>query len=70
MRGLKLGTRLFEDSLKCAREEGAEFYLVQIVISFAKNLMVARHEFECANEIVYADYFADQAGLPRDHFYD
>ena len=70
MRGLKLGDRLFEDSIKCARDDGAEFYLVQIVISYAKKKMTERFEFQCVNEIVYADYFADQAGFPRDHLYD
>ena len=68
MRGLKLGLLLFDDALKCAKDAGAEFYMVQMVISYAKEMMIARHEFECAKEIVYADYFADQAGLPCGRF--
>ena len=67
MRGLKLGGRLIEDSLKCARDDGAEFYLVHIVSSYAKKTF-DRFEFECANEVVYADYFANQAGLPFGYF--
>ena len=63
MRGLKVGTRLIEEGLKCALENGSEFYLVHIVSSFAKKAF-DRFEFECANEVIYADYFAFQKRLP------
>lgn len=59
MRQLKLGTRLIEESIKMARENRANFYLVHVASSFAKKTF-DKFQFECVNEIKYAQYFANQ----------
>ena len=59
MRNLKIGTRLIEESIKLARENGAHFYTVAIVNSYAKKSF-DKLQFECIKVIKYAEYFAAQ----------
>ena len=64
-RQFKLGTRLIEESLTMARDEGAQFYIVHAVNSFAKRIF-DKFNFVSANEIVYETYFAgDEEVLSR-----
>ena len=59
MRQLKLGSRLIEESIKLARENGAHFYTVHIVSEYAKKAF-DKFQFECVKEVKYAEYFANE----------
>ena len=64
-RQYKLGTRLIEESFTMARDEGAQFYVVHAVNSFAKRIF-DKFNFISANEIDYDKYFAgDEEVLSR-----
>jgi len=62
MRRLKLGSRLIEESMNMARANGAEFYLVHVVSSYAKRAF-EKLQFETAKEIFFEQYFAHQPDI-------
>ena len=62
MRNLKIGTRLIEESIQLARENGANFYTEAIINSYAKTSF-DKLQFETIKEIKYAEYFANHPDI-------